>query len=75
MKLSAHGMTLPATLAPAPAKMVRVLDRGALAAARPRLETYLSRNGPLVALSRHPAWLRHRNDGQLLRKGAATGAR
>jgi FemAB-related protein (PEP-CTERM system-associated) len=36
---------------------VRVLDRSNLAEALPRLEDYLLRDGPVVPLSRHPAWL------------------
>jgi FemAB-related protein (PEP-CTERM system-associated) len=40
-----------------PTKTVRVLDRDNLASALPRLETYLLRDGPIVELSRHPAWL------------------
>src|SRR5260370_38147993 len=50
-------MTSPATLTTTKAPAVRVLDRRALASALPRLESYLLRDGPLVPLSRHPAWL------------------
>ena len=47
------------------AKTVRVLDRHGLASALPRLEGCLLRDGPLVELSRHPAWLNilHRSLG------------
>src|SRR5947208_3062395 len=38
-------------------KTVRVLDQASLASALPRLEAYLLRDGPVLALSRHPAWL------------------
>jgi FemAB-related protein (PEP-CTERM system-associated) len=41
----------------APSKTIRLLDRHSLPAALPRLESYLLAQGPLVALSRHPAWL------------------
>src|SRR4029077_1831070 len=46
-------------------KTVRVLDRHTLASSLPRLENYLLRDGPLLALSRHPAWLNvlHRSLG------------
>src|SRR5258708_2365734 len=50
-------MMLSATLKPATTRTVRVLDHAALADALPRLEAYLLRDGPLVPLSRHPAWL------------------
>jgi FemAB-related protein (PEP-CTERM system-associated) len=41
----------------ASALTVRAHDRRTLAAALPRLEAYLLRDGPLVPLSRHPGWL------------------
>jgi FemAB-related protein (PEP-CTERM system-associated) len=45
------------TISPSsPTKTVRVLDRRSLASALPRLESYLLRDGPLMPLSRHPAW-------------------
>ena len=37
---------------------VRLHDRGTLPSALPRLEQYLVREGPLLELSHHPAWLR-----------------
>jgi FemAB-related protein (PEP-CTERM system-associated) len=47
----------------APTKSLRILDRHSLGAALPRLEQFLLRDGPLVALSRHPAWLKVLADG------------
>jgi FemAB-related protein (PEP-CTERM system-associated) len=38
--------------------VIQTLDRRTLPAALPRLEAYLLRDGPLVPLSRHPAWLK-----------------
>jgi FemAB-related protein (PEP-CTERM system-associated) len=52
-------MMQPATL-PLPtamAKTVHLHDQRALSAVLPRLENYLLRDGPLMPLSRHPAWL------------------
>jgi FemAB-related protein (PEP-CTERM system-associated) len=48
-------MSVPAPL-PVSTKTIRVLDHRGLATALPRLESYLLRDGPLVELSRHPAW-------------------
>jgi FemAB-related protein (PEP-CTERM system-associated) len=56
-------MMSPATLPATKALTVRVLDRRALVPALPRLERYLLRDGPLVPLSRHPAWLNVLADG------------
>jgi FemAB-related protein (PEP-CTERM system-associated) len=39
------------------ARTVGLLDRRNLAMSLPRLESYFLRDGPVVALSRHPAWL------------------
>src|SRR5713101_6436464 len=50
-------MMLPGTLPATKTATVRVLDHRTLASALPRLEKYLLRDGPVVALSRHPAWL------------------
>ena len=49
-------MTFPFPLS-SQAKTVGVIDRHGLALSLPRLESYLLRDGPMVALSRHPAWL------------------
>jgi FemAB-related protein (PEP-CTERM system-associated) len=55
-------MPTPTLIAPASAKPdgveVRLHERTALDAVLPRLEQHLLREGPLVELSRHPAWLR-----------------
>jgi FemAB-related protein (PEP-CTERM system-associated) len=56
-------MIVPAPLPASTTKTIRVLDHRALAAALPRLEVYLLRDGPLVELSRHPAWLNVLADG------------
>jgi FemAB-related protein (PEP-CTERM system-associated) len=50
-------MIVPTPLPAVNIKAVRVNDHRALASALPRLESYLLRDGPLVELSRHPAWL------------------
>jgi FemAB-related protein (PEP-CTERM system-associated) len=50
-------MPFSAVLRAAEPTTVRVLEHNTLAAALPRLEAYLLRDGPLVPLSRHPAWL------------------
>lgn len=42
----------------APGLEVRLHERGTLHEALPRLEQYLVREGPLLELSQHPAWLR-----------------
>ncbi len=56
----ARSLTVPASPATAAASglEVRLHERAALDAALPRLEQYLTRQGPLLELSHHPGWLR-----------------
>jgi FemAB-related protein (PEP-CTERM system-associated) len=50
-------MIVPTPLPVTTSKVVRILDHRNLVPALPRLESYMLADGPLMELSRHPAWL------------------